>query len=144
MTMHLMSPAYTTSSTRRRKVKMTKANVAKWEVELRKYNKLMKRLGSAKLTLEEYIDTVHGKVKPKKKFKPYEPDTSIYVRDADHRDKYPSLGDGFGPRGAVAAPRERNEYTGTLIKGIATMHKSNAVPITNGEQAREIARMRRG
>jgi len=144
MTMHLMSPAYTTSSTRRRKVKMTKANVAKWEVELRKYNKLMKRLGSAKLTLEEYIDTVHGKVKPKKKFKPYEPDTSIYVRDADHRDKYPSLGDGFGPRGAVAAPRERNEYTGTLIKGIATMHKSNLVPVNKNTKGSDYATMRRG
>ncbi len=143
MTMHLMSPAYTTTSTRRRKVKLTKANIAKWETELRKYNKLMKRMGSAKLTLEEYIDKVHGRNKPKKVFKPYEPDTSVYVRDADHRERYPSLGDGFGPRGAVAAPKERNEYTGTLIKGIATMHKSNAVPITDGEQAKEIARMRR-
>jgi hypothetical protein len=35
-------------------------------------------------------------------------------------------------------------YTGTLIKGIATMHKSNAVPIINEEQAVEISKMRRG
>jgi len=35
-------------------------------------------------------------------------------------------------------------YTGTLIKGIATMHKSNAVPIINDEQAVEISKMRRG
>jgi hypothetical protein len=37
-----------------------------------------------------------------------------------------------------------NVYTGTLIKGIATMHKSNAVPILNEEQAIEISKMRRG
>jgi hypothetical protein len=41
------------------------------------------------------------------------------------------------------APKERKDYTGTLIKGIATMHKSNAVPITNKAQAIEISEMRR-
>ena len=35
-------------------------------------------------------------------------------------------------------------YTGTLIKGIATMHKSNAVPVFTDEQAVEISQMRRG
>lgn len=35
-------------------------------------------------------------------------------------------------------------YTGTAIKGIGTMHKSNAVPIFTDEQAIEIATMRRG
>ncbi len=35
-------------------------------------------------------------------------------------------------------------YTGTAIKGIGTMHKSNAVPIFTDEQAVEIATMRRG
>jgi hypothetical protein len=34
-------------------------------------------------------------------------------------------------------------YTGTKVKGIATMHKSNAVPIFSDEQAVDIARMRR-
>lgn len=34
-------------------------------------------------------------------------------------------------------------YTGDKIKGIGTMHKSNAVPIFSDEQARDIARMRR-
>lgn len=41
---------------------------------------------------------------------------------------------------ALAAPKK---YTGTLIKGIATMHKSNAVPILNQEEAEDISRMRR-
>ena len=35
-------------------------------------------------------------------------------------------------------------YTGNAIKGIGTMHKSNAVPIFTDEQAVEIATMRRG
>lgn len=35
------------------------------------------------------------------------------------------------------------KYTGTLIKGVATMHKSNAVPIINKEQAIEVSTMRR-
>jgi len=39
---------------------------------------------------------------------------------------------------------EKKEYTGTLVKGIATMHKSNAVPIINDEEAKDISRMRRG
>lgn len=34
-------------------------------------------------------------------------------------------------------------YTGTAIKGIGTMHKSNAVPIFSDEEAVDIAKMRR-
>jgi FKBP-type peptidyl-prolyl cis-trans isomerase len=34
-------------------------------------------------------------------------------------------------------------YTGTLVKGIGTMHKSNAVPIISQEEAIDIATMRR-
>jgi len=37
--------------------------------------------------------------------------------------------------------KKENTYTGTLIKGIATMHKSNAVPVINKEQATEISNM---
>jgi hypothetical protein len=40
--------------------------------------------------------------------------------------------------------KEENKYTGTLIKGIATMHKSNAVPVIDKNQMEEISRMRRG
>ena len=41
------------------------------------------------------------------------------------------------------APVEKKTYTGTLVKGIATMHKSNAVPIIDQEQATDVANMRR-
>jgi len=35
-------------------------------------------------------------------------------------------------------------YTGTKVKGIGTMHKSNAVPVFSDEEAHDIATMRRG
>ncbi len=50
----------------------------------------------------------------------------------------------LGNRVAGAAPKaEEKRYTGTLIKGIATMHKSNAVPIMNKQQAIDVSNMRR-
>ena len=39
--------------------------------------------------------------------------------------------------------KEPMKYTGTLVKGIATMHKSNAVPVINQQEAVDIAKMRR-
>ena len=39
--------------------------------------------------------------------------------------------------------QEPMKYTGTLVKGIATMHKSNAVPVISQEEATDIANMRR-
>jgi len=40
--------------------------------------------------------------------------------------------------------KTENKYSGTVIKGIGTMHKSNAVPVINQEEAESIAKMRRG
>lgn len=34
-------------------------------------------------------------------------------------------------------------YTGTAMLGVATMHKSNAVPVFSESEAQEISRMRR-
>lgn len=45
--------------------------------------------------------------------------------------------------GGNAALKAPNMYTGTMVKGIATMHKSNAVPVFSDEQAVDISRMRR-
>ena len=36
-----------------------------------------------------------------------------------------------------------NTYTGTKVKGVGTMHKSNAVPIFSDEEAIDISTMRR-
>ena len=43
-----------------------------------------------------------------------------------------------------ARQKPAQQYTGTLIKGIGQMHKSNAVPISSKAAAEEIARMGRG
>lgn len=59
-----------------------------------------------------------------------------YRRETAH---IPSLNSGAG----VATKAAPKIYTGTLIKGIATMHKSNAVPILNDQDAIDIAKMRR-
>lgn len=53
---------------------------------------------------------------------------------------YPSL---VTPGGSTA-PAKSQQYTGTLIMGIATMHKSNLVPVLNGDDAVAVAKMRRG
>lgn len=45
---------------------------------------------------------------------------------------------------APCTKKETQVYTGTAMKGIGTMHKSNSIPIFTDEQAVEIATMRRG
>ena len=53
--------------------------------------------------------------------------------------KIPSLNSGLG----VATLAPAKVYTGTKVKGIATMHKSNAVPVFSDEEAIDISKMRR-
>jgi hypothetical protein len=45
--------------------------------------------------------------------------------------------------GGNATLRPSPVYTGTKVKGIATMHKSNAVPVFSDEEAVDISKMRR-
>lgn len=142
MTMHLTSHAYSTVRTRKHKPKYTKANIAKWQDELRVYNKRMKQMGEPTFTFEEYVDYVHGKRKmpdparDRSAFKPLTAAPRAYRRETPN---YPSRDNGIG----VAGKTENMRYTGTLIKGIATMHKSNAVPIIDDQQAKDISSMRR-
>lgn len=144
MTMHLMSHAYTTNNTRKRKTKITKSKLEKWQQELREYNKLMKRCNSKTLTIDEYIDKIHGRLKPEPKRQAYTP-TTDQVRRAEesrkHREMYPSVQTVISVD--ATAKKQPQMYTGTLVTGIATMHKSNAVPVINQKQAQEIASMRR-
>jgi hypothetical protein len=46
--------------------------------------------------------------------------------------------------GGTASLPPQKVYTGTKVKGIATMHKSNAVPVFSDEEAIDISKMRRG
>ena len=139
MTMSLVGPYLTTTNYKKRKQKpRTKAQQAQFEQSHREYNKSMKRMGchDQMMSLEDYDLYVRGLYKPKLKGVPNMPETKPYQRETT---QYKSFGDGVG----VALKKEPPKYTGTLIKGIATMHKSNAVPIINQEQAIEVSSMRR-
>ena len=59
----------------------------------------------------------------------------------EHQSHAVALGNRVAGSGAKV---EEKRYTGTLIKGIATMHKSNAVPIMNKQEAIDVSNMRRG
>jgi len=77
------------------------------------------------------------KRKSRKEFKEYKP-KEVYVRETK---SYPSI---TTSNPAITGKKEPMWYTGDLICGIATMHKSNAVPVMRGtKQAEEIAKMRR-
>ena len=45
--------------------------------------------------------------------------------------------------GRIVGKSKQNTYTGTFITGIATMHKSNMVPVSKNADAKEYATMRR-
>ena len=45
--------------------------------------------------------------------------------------------------GGNAVLKPSKVYTGTKVKGIATMHKSNAVPVFSDDEAKDISTMRR-
>lgn len=142
MSMHLVGPYLTTTNYRKRKGKVTQAQMNRWMDGWREKCKLNKRIGLPKPTFEEYVDALHGRVKTSKpKFVPLQPSHDpVMEKIKQHKEMYPSLN---SMRGSTARP-EPKVYTGTLIKGIATMHKSNAVPVIDQKQAIEIANMRRG
>lgn len=43
----------------------------------------------------------------------------------------------------IAGKRKAQEYSGDYIVGLATMHKSNIVPVGKGQSPEELAKMRR-
>lgn len=119
--------------------KLTKRKREEWEFDWMADNKLRKSQGMAKITFDEYCLNRLGKVKlPKPEFKSLTVSNS-HPRYID-RVVHPSL----GIVGGNTLKREAMKYTGTLVKGIATMHKSNAVPVIDEEQMKDISRMRRG
>ena len=144
MTMSLVDPYLTTTNYKKRKAKkITDKQRLKLEQDWRAHNKQMRRINchsSQYDTLEEYIAYTRGEYKSKKK--PKKSDEYVSPPSANYRSTahIPSLGDGVG----TAPKKEHPKYTGDLIVGIATMHKSNAVPVMRGTtQAKDISAMRR-
>jgi len=62
--------------------------------------------------------------------------TKSYVRETPH---IPSL----NTSGGTATKAPSKVYTGSKVLGIATLHKSNAVPVFNNQEAVDISSMRR-
>lgn len=81
-------------------------------------------------------DAWSTKKKTPPKFEPLEVKVELYRRDTI---VYKSVDNGT----LSTHRKERINYTGTLVKGISTMHKSNAVPIIDSQEAIDHANMRR-
>lgn len=153
--MHL-AQGMTTICNRKYKPKYTKVNIAKWEKGLIDHNRQCKRIGEPKMTFEQYVDYCHGirpKIDPRSRQAFKSMDTSTSTQNSAYRETkhYPSAMEEQMKAGTFntdsmskGTKKEPMMYTGDLITGIATMHKSNAVPVMKGTtQAVDIARMRR-
>jgi hypothetical protein len=133
MTMHLAHPSLSTTGKKKGKRKFASAEAKRRAEALdASWTELKKSYG---ITAED---------KRRKRAMEAAPLTSTYSlkpppgRETTQHIK--SLGQDNGVA-TMAAPKV---YTGTKVKGIATMHKSNAVPVFSDEEAVEISRMRRG
>ena len=130
MTMHLEGPWLSTSGKKRGKVKFRNAEEARKARELDEaWRQLQKKW------------EVEAEDKKRKRALSAEP--LVYSLSAppgrSNTKHIPSQGQSTG----VAVLRPAPVYTGTKVKGIGTMHKSNAVPIFSDEEAVAISTMRR-
>jgi hypothetical protein len=130
MSMHLHHPSLSLNGKRRGRVKFRNADEARKARELEEsWKELLKRQGveaeAKKQSRAMKAPTLDYKLS-----------TPVGRTNTNH---IPSRDTGGN---ATLAPAK--VYTGTKVKGIATMHKSNAVPVFSDEEAVEISRMRRG
>jgi hypothetical protein len=119
-------------------MKLTKEKLRELDKARLEYNKRMRQSHMHEnqyRTLDEYIDYVYGRKKvvcKVKSFKVVEP----------YRRETPNV-NSINDNSCVTNKVTPTKYTGTLIKGISTMHKSNAVPVISADDAKEHASMRR-
>lgn len=128
--MHLVGPALSTTGKRKGKQKFRNAEQARKSRDLDdSWQQLQKKWG------------IEAEERKRKRAMSAEPlSYSLSTPAGRETQKVASLDTGH--TGAVKT-RDIPQYTGTKIKGIGTMHKSNAVPIFSDEEAQDIARMRR-
>lgn len=87
--------------------------------------------------VRRYNKQLESNKKIKREFVEYKP-KETYVRETP---EYPSLT--TSSTAHATAKREPQQYTGDYITGIATMHKSNLVPVSRGVDPKDYATMRR-
>lgn len=128
--MHLEGPWLSTTGKKKGKQKFRNAEQARKARELdNSWKELLKKHGIEQEERRRKRALSSGYYAPKSE--PFRRDTGPKIPSLDPTNMAPCL----------KAPDK--VYTGTLIKGIGTMHKSNAVPIFSDEEAVEIAKMRR-
>jgi hypothetical protein len=129
MSMHLHHPSLSLNGKKKGKVKFRNADEARKARDLdASWNEIQKKWG------------VEAEEKKRSRAMKAEPLTYKLNSPAERSTKHiPSLNSGAG----VATLAPAKVYTGDKIKGIGTMHKSNAVPIFSDEEAVAIANMRR-
>lgn len=125
MTMHLAHPALTLGGKKKGKQKFRSAEEARRARELAESWDQLKAKWQTKPVRSRGTQPIGPK--------PFQRDTGPRI---------PSLNGGCETSAAIKAPAK--VYTGTKVLGIATMHKSNAVPVFAAEEAVEISQMRRG
>jgi hypothetical protein len=126
--MHLEGPWLSTTGKKKGKKKWASAE-AKRKAEFleESWKELQKRWG---------IEAEEKKRKRGLAADTWKPKETIFRRETPRIESLPFTA---GP--CVKQPDK--VYTGDKIKGIGTMHKSNAVPVFSDEEAQDIAKMRR-
>jgi hypothetical protein len=138
MTMHLVGPYLTTTSTKKRKnIKFKSAeHKRRYEEEQAAWTKLLK-----KHNIEP--DTLARRKAKMQKEQEWRPTPSTPPRGSQEVPKSAETRRDHGIIPGACTKPEPKVYTGDKLIGIATMHKSNMVPVFKMEDAEDIARMRR-
>ena len=137
MTMHLVGPYLTTTNYKKRKnVKFKSAeHKAKYMAEQAAWEKLLKKHKIEKTSTSKKSHQPVGSLSDTYRLAPPP------GRESNQVVSRPEDKHGIVP--GTCAKLAPKVYTGTKLIGIATMHKSNMVPIFKIEDAEDIARMRR-
>lgn len=114
----------------------------KLQREHKVYNKEMREMGMHFLqkTYDEYVAYKHGRYKLKKRRAPTPEETPLYRKEESFIPSMNTLGQHH-----IINNKSNSEkvYTGKVVKGIGTMHKSNSVPVINNNVAKDLSTMRR-
>lgn len=131
MTMHLVGPWLSTTGKKKGKQKFRNAEcAAKARQQEEAWKELLVRHG---------VEQEERKRARAEKAPPLSASYLSYPPGREPKEHIPSKDTGVG----IAAKAADKIYTGNNIVGIATMHKSNAVPVFSAEDAVEISKMRR-
>ena len=129
MSMHIEGPWLSTTGKKKGKKKFASAEAKRKAEQLdASWEELKKKHSPATLAKKVTLSSTYGKL-PSLAI-PEGRNTTAHIKSRD-------------TGGGSATLKEPNVYTGTKVKGIATMHKSNAVPVFSDEEAVEISKMRR-